>query len=196
MSTMVPMYGFGGGGGKGATLTVNAPAGCTVTITKDGKTKTKVAGDDGVVVFKGLSTGDWTCNMTSADGTQTMTPVLYHVTADYETTLTFFAATIHVVYPAGSGCTATDGVTTLTTPDTSGTWDCVVHNAGTLTISCTDGSDSKQVEVSITANGQEESCTLVYPMYLIKAGDECSEITGGWKKLQKLTRKFILIPMD
>ena len=45
-----------------------------------------------------------------------------------------FAATINVTYPAGSTCTATDGVTTLTAPDTSGTWACVVPNAGTWTV--------------------------------------------------------------
>lgn len=70
MSTMVPMYGFGGGGGKGAALTVNAPAGCTVTVSKDGKTKTKVAGTDGVAVFKGLSDGEWTVTITDGSLTQ------------------------------------------------------------------------------------------------------------------------------
>ena len=64
----------GGAGMSGAQLTVNAPAGAVVTVSKDGKSKTKTAGADGVVVFKGLETGDWTCNMVSADGTQTMQP--------------------------------------------------------------------------------------------------------------------------
>lgn len=96
MQTTIPLYGFGGGGGTGATLTVSAPAGAVVTVSKDGKTKTKVAGADGVVVFKGLSTGDWTVNMTSAYGTETMQPKVYHITAGYEIVLTFFAATIHV----------------------------------------------------------------------------------------------------
>lgn len=60
MSAMVPMYGFGGGGGTCATLTVTAPAGATVTVSKDGKTLTRVAGEDGVVVFRGLQSGTWT----------------------------------------------------------------------------------------------------------------------------------------
>ena len=58
-----------GGGGTGAKLTVTAPAGCTVTVSKDGKTKTKVAGSDGIVVFKGLASGSWTVTIT--DGSQT-----------------------------------------------------------------------------------------------------------------------------
>lgn len=60
MSEMVPLYGFSsGGGGTGGTLTVTAPAGSTVTVSKDEKSKTKVAGSDGVAVFKGLQSGTW-----------------------------------------------------------------------------------------------------------------------------------------
>ena len=105
MSTIVPMYGFGGGGGTGATLTVNAPAGATVSVTKDGKTKTKTAGADGVAAFKGMKSGQWTLTIT--DGEQTAQKTVT-ITADYSTAITFFSATIHVTYPAGSTCTATD----------------------------------------------------------------------------------------
>ena len=149
MSTMVPMYGFGGGSGKGATLTVTAPAGATVTVSKDGKTKTKVSDSSGAAVFKGLSTGTWTLTIT--DGEQTAQKTVT-VTADYSTAITFFAATIHITYPAGSICTATDGVTTLTAPDTSGTWDCVVPNAGTWTISST--AAQWKEEIPVRDNGQ------------------------------------------
>ena len=150
MQTTIPLYGFGGGsGGIGATLTVTAPAGCTVTVSKDGKTKTKTAGADGVAVFKGLATGEWTLTIT--DGSQTSTkPVV--ITADYSTVIAFFSATIHVTYPAGSTCTATDGVTTLAAPDASGTWDCVVPNAGTWTISST--AAQWKEEIAVTADGQ------------------------------------------
>ena len=164
----------GGAGMSGAELTVTAPAGAVVTVSKDGKTKTKVAGSDGVAVFKGLSTGDWTVNMTSADGTETMQPKICHITAGYEIVLTFFAATIHVTYPAGSTCTATDGVTTLTAPDTSGTWDCVVPNAGTWTVSTGNGF---QERVVVSANGEELTLSK---WYLFKNGDTHDSITGGW----------------
>lgn len=138
----------GGGGGTGATLTVTAPAGCTVTVSKDGKTKTKTAGADGVAVFKGLATGTWTVTIT--DGEQTAQKTVT-VTADYSTAITFFAATIHVTYPAGSTCTATDGVTILTAQDTSGTWDCVVPNAGMWNV-LLDSGFAEAVEV--TTNGE------------------------------------------
>ena len=43
-----------GGSVTGATLTLTAPVGCTVTVSKDGKSKTKVANDAGMALFKGL----------------------------------------------------------------------------------------------------------------------------------------------
>lgn len=149
MQTMVPLYGFGGGtGGTGAALTVTAPAGATVTVSKDGKSKTKVADLDGVAVFKGLATGQWTLSIT--DGEQTAQKTVT-ITADYTAEITFFAATIHVTYPAGSTCTATDGVTIIPAPDTSGTWDCVVENAGTWTVSL----DSGLAEtIDVTTSGE------------------------------------------
>lgn len=170
MSTMVPMYGFGGGGGTGAALTVTAPSGCTVTVTKDGKTKTKVADSSGLAVFKGLATGAWTVSI--SDGEQTAQKSVT-ITADYSTAITFFTATIHVTYPAGFTCTATDGVTTLTAPDTSGTWDCVVPNAAVWTLTC--GDVVKKVDIS--TNGS----TVIVPLaYLIYQGGYCKSFTGGY----------------
>ena len=158
MQTMVPLYGFGGGsGGTGAALTVTAPAGATVTVSKDGKSKTKVADLDGVAVFRGLATGTWT--VTSTNGEQTSAPKPVTITADYSTAITFFAATIHVTYPAGSTCTATDGVTTLTAPDTSGTWDCVVPNAGTWTVSIGNGF---RETVEVSANSEDLTLSKWY----------------------------------
>ena len=172
MQTMVPLYGFGGGGGTGAALTVNAPAGATVTVSKDGKTKTRTAGADGVSVFKGLATGDWTLSIT--DGEQTAQKTVT-ITADYSAAITFFAATIHITYPAGSICTATDGVTTITAPDTSGTWDCVVPNAGTWTVSLDSSFEST---VEITQNGEKKT---IDKWYLYNRGDQCTKASGGWK---------------
>lgn len=163
MKGRVALYGFGGGsGGSGAALTVNAPAGVTVTVSKDGKSKNKTANSSGIAVFKGLSTGEWTVTITDGEKTASK-PVT--IIADFNKSITFFSATIHVTYPAGSTCTATDGVTTLTAPDTSGTWDCVVPNAGTWTL----GYDAHPIDaVEITENGQEESITL--GLYLFKSG--------------------------
>lgn len=166
------------GGGSGGTLTVTAPANVTVTVSKDGKTKTKNSGTSGVVVFKGLASGTWTLTIT--DGSQTSSkPVV--VTADYSTVIAFFAATINITYPAGSTCTCSDGTTTLSAPDTSGTWACIVPNSGTWTVTCTNGEDNASKSVAITADGQTKSLTITYQIFLYNAGDQCTDLTGGWE---------------
>ena len=178
MSIAVPLYGFGAsGGGSGGTLTVTAPANVTVTVSKDGKTKTKNSGTSGVVVFKGLASGTWTLTIT--DGSQTSSkPVV--VTADYSTVIAFFAATINITYPAGSTCTCSDGTTTLSAPDTSGTWACIVPNAGTWTAAATDGVENTSESVSITTDGQIAAIELSYLLWLYKCVNTYNAVTGGW----------------
>lgn len=166
-----------GGGGTGGTLTVTAPANVTVTVSKDGKSKIKNSGTSGVVVFKGLASGTWTLAIT--DGSQTSSkPVV--VTADYSTVIAFFTATINITYPAGSTCTCSDGTTTLSAPDTSGTWACIVPNAGTWTAAATDGVENTSESVSITTDGQIAAIELSYLLWLYKSGNTYNAVTGGW----------------
>lgn len=166
-----------GGGGTGGTLTVTAPANVTVTVSKDGKSKIKNSGTSGVVVFKGLASGTWTLAIT--DGSQTSSkPVV--VTADYSTVIAFFTATINITYPAGSTCTCSDGTTTLSAPDTSGTWACIVPNAGTWTAAATDGVENTSESVSITTDGQIVAIELSYLLWLYKSGNTYNAVTGGW----------------
>jgi hypothetical protein len=159
-------------GKTGATLTVTTPAeGITVTVTKGELSYTKITGADGTAVFSGLETGTWT--ITISDGSQTATGTV-DIDADYAANMTFFSATINVTYPTGLVCTATDGVTTLTAPDTSGTWACIVPNAGTWTVSMDNGFSES---VEITQSGEVKT---VDKWYLYKSGDERTSITGGW----------------
>lgn len=169
MSDMVPLYGFGGSGGSGGTLTVTAPAGVTVTVNKDRKTKAKTAGSDGLAVFRGLASGDWTVTIT--DGTQTAQKTVT-VTTDYAVEMTFFSATIHITYPAGAVCTATDGVTTLTAPDTGGVWDCIVPNVGTWVVSLNSGYSET---VAVTEDAQTFT---IDRWYLYDNGVDRTELTG------------------
>lgn len=172
----------GSGSGTSASLTVTAPAGATVTVSKDGKTKTK-ATVTGTAVFKGLSTGIWTVTASKDSDSASKT---VEIKADYETQIGFFAATIHVVYPAGLVCTATNGSTTLNAPDTSGTWDCVVTEAGQWTVKLSTGFAEK---VKVGASGESHT---VNKWYVYKDGDQRTELTGGWTavKKQKPTVEF------
>lgn len=89
---------------------------------------------------------------------------------------------IAVTYPAGSTCTCSDGTTTLTARDTSGTALFNVPSAGTWTVTARteDGSKEKSIDVTITAAGQVENVTILYITYLYNHGDECTDLTGGW----------------
>ena len=167
-----------GGGGTGGTLTVTAPANVTVTVSKDGKTKTKNSGTSGVVVFKGLASGTWTVTITS-DGKTAQKNVV--VTTDYSTVIAFFAATINITYPAGSTCTCSDGTTTLSAPDTSGTWACIVPNAGTWTVTSTSGTETDSKAVTITTDAQSTSVELSYALFLFKPNAPSDIIAGEWE---------------
>lgn len=165
------------GGGSGCILTITAVASETVTISKNGKSKSKTADSKGVAVFRGLDTGKWT--ITIVRGGVPITRVVT-VTADYSVAIPLFAATINITYPAGSTCTCSDGTTTLSAPDTSGTWTCIVPNAGTWTAAATDGVESTSESVSITTDGQIAAIELSYLLWLYKSGNTYNAVTGGW----------------
>ena len=165
------------GGGSGCILTITAVASETVTISKNGKSKSKTADSKGVAVFRGLDTGKWT--ITIVRGGVPITRVVA-VTADYSVAIPLFAATINITYPAGSTCTCSDGTTTLSAPDTSGTWACIVPNAGTWTAAATDGVENTSETVSITTDGQIVAIELSYLLWLYKSGNTYNAVTGGW----------------
>lgn len=150
------------GGGSGCTLTITAPAGAAITVTNTaGKVKSKTVGENGLVVFRGLTEGTWTITITNGTDTATKT---VEIKADYQAEITFFSATINITYPAGLACTATNGNTTLTAPDTSGTWACIVPNAGTWAIMAGDWS----AEAIMTTSGQTE--TVRVARWIVKNG--------------------------
>ena len=173
-----------GGSGSGGTLTVTGVAGHTVTATKDGKTYTRTFNSSGVAVFKGLSTGTWT--LTMAGGGQTATRTVT-VNADYAVTITYFAATINVTYPANSNCVvANSGGQTVASDTNTGTsaktWTATVNAKGTYTVTATatDGSGkTKSTTVSITAEEQSVSVTLSYQLILFDGG-----VVVPWKVIQ------------
>lgn len=174
-----------GGGGSGGTLTVTGIAGHTVTATKDGKTYTRTFNSGGVAVFKGLSTGTWTVTMSGNGQTATRTVT---ITADYSLTIAYFSATIKVTYPAKSKCviknsSGTQVASDTNTGTTAKTWNATVNAKGTYTVTATatDGSGkTKSTTVSITADGQVKTATLVYELILFDGGDNTA-VTGGWK---------------
>ena len=86
-------------------------------------------------------------------------------------------AAIGVTYPSGSTVTCTNGSKTLKAKDTSGKALFVIPSAGTWMVKAVKGSKSASKTVSITAEGQVETVTLTYRLYIFKNG---SGLTSGY----------------
>ena len=179
MSEMVPMYGFGGGGsGAGGTLTVTAPASVTVTVSKDGKTKTKVAGSDGIVVFKGLASGSWTVTIT--DGSQTAQKVAA-INTDYALVISFntipeftYTGDYEIVNDADEPITASQD-----------NWKIRFLTSGTLTITALNGAENGIDVFCVGGGGNGASggggggYTSTQKGVILYAGTEISIEIGG-----------------
>lgn len=183
-----------GGGGSGGTLTVTGVAGHTVTATKGGKTYTRTFNSSGVAVFKGLATGTWTLTMTGDGQTATRT---VDVNADYAITITYFAATIRITYPATSNCVVKNasGKTVASNSNTGSstkTWTATVDATGTYTITATstsDNSQSKSTSVTVADGdaGKSIPVTLSYNFVLFAAG---SGLAAGYTAESKTTDAY------
>ena len=174
------------GGQTGAILTVTSSGAGTITVsnTSLGKSYSKSVTAGGSAVFKGLQTGTWTIKLT--DGSKTSTKNIT-ITSDYSTNIAYFSATISITYPAKSTCVVKNsGGTTVASNTNTGsstkTWTATVNATGTYTVTATatDGSGkTKSTTVSITADGQVKTATLVYELILFDGGDNTG-VTGGW----------------
>ena len=189
------------GGGAGGNLKVIALAGVAVTVTKGSKVKQKVADAAGVAMFTGLETGTWIVTLPADVSPPTRT---VDIDVDYVVVIAYFSATINITYPAGSTCTCSDGTTTLSAPDTSGTWACIVPNAGTWIVEATDGTKQSTVSVAITTDGQTESVALVFELKLTSDywNKDISSVSTSWKDDHRTTdciftkSKIDLTPYD
>lgn len=105
-------------------------------------------------------------------------------------------AVIGVTYPSGSVCTCTNGTLTLTAKDTSGKALFVIPSAGTWTVKAVSGSQSASKAVSITAEGQVETVTLMFKLYLFTSGegvvDDWTPLYGGYTNAAVTSEKMTL----
>lgn len=90
-------------------------------------------------------------------------------------------AYIGVTYPAGATVTCSNGTRTLTTRDTSGLYVFPVPNAGTWTVSGTNGVETFTQAVSITNKWQDVIVDVKFwDGELFWNGNQYTSITGGW----------------
>lgn len=79
-------------------------------------------------------------------------------------------ASIVVSYPVGSTLTCTLGSKVLTAKDTSGKWVFGLPSTGNWVVKAVKGSQSASKAVSITAEGQVETVTLMFELLLFNNG--------------------------
>lgn len=144
-----------------AWIMVNVDTGSTVTATLGSCVLTGTA-SNGQVMFRVPRAGNWAIKGTLGGNSATATVSITERRQKKSVTLSYFTATIAVTWPSGSTCTAKCGSTTLTAPNTNGSYTFTVHAAGSWVISCSGGGNSATATVSITTSGQSESVTLAY----------------------------------
>lgn len=160
-----------------AYINVTYPSGSTCTCT-DGATTFTATSTSGSYQFVVPNTGAWTVSCT--DGSQS-TSSSVSITADEQSksvTLSYFAATISITYPATSTCVVknSSGATIASNSNTGSstkTWTVTVQSTGTYTVTATSTSGSgetKSNSVSIATNGQSSRVTLKYDLYIFKSG--------------------------
>ena len=95
-------------------------------------------------------------------------------------------AIISVTYPEGSVCTCSNGSKALF----------VIPSAGTWTVKAVSGSKSASKTVSITAEGQVETVTLMFKLYLFTSGegvvDDWTPLYGGYTNAAVTSEKMTL----
>lgn len=162
-----------GSGSSVKTVTVHVlyKSSVNITCTNGKKTYTGMTDTNCNAIFK-LPKDIWTI---TADQDGYTSSIKVNVSEDCTVNISIFSAVIHVTYPAGFTCIARDGVSILTAPNTSGTWDCVVPNAGTWTFELNSGLASA---VDVINNGDT---FYLNQWYLYNVGDQCTAVTGGWQ---------------
>ena len=144
-----------------AWIVVNVDSGSTVTATLGSCVLTATA-SNGQAMFRVPRAGSWAIKGTLGGNSATATVSITERRQSKSVTLSYFTATIAVTWPSGSTCTAKCGSTTLTAPNTSGSYTFTVHTAGSWVVSCSGGGNSATATVSITASGQSKSVALTY----------------------------------
>lgn len=175
-----------------ATILATYPGGSECTCEKDGVILT-ASDTSGSYSFNVPGAGTWAIKIKNgADTAERAVEITKRW--QYETVkMSYFSATITVTYSANSTCTCSDGVSTFTDTNDTDADKTVVFtapNAGTWTVTATDGTQAESEAVKITADGQSERVDLCYFTGVIyDSGNEYTRFTGGWNAIGQATKE-------
>lgn len=191
---------------RGIILTVHAPDKYSRIIVSNGNTTlvseptylefvpsssdslTTSAGDSFYVtesddrVFFLPSLGLWAVTATKS-GIQTHTSINVPSTGSYEVSLSYFNAYIDVTYPMGSICTCTNGIITLTAPDTNGSCRFVVNSSGDWIVQAIGEDVAGQAIETVNVSSNEELVTVELEYVEVALND------NSWRIIKSITSK-------
>lgn len=162
-----------------ATIRVECPVDSHLTCTHTDGTSWEADAPTGAYVFNVNKLGEYTITGTKDGLSDSHTVSITMDGQSKSVTITYFKAYINVNYPVGSTCYAACGDMRLTAGDQNGSWQFVIPKEGEWHIVCSLEDKTKDEFVNITANGQEETVTLVYSLVLFDNG-EWHPMTGGF----------------
>lgn len=173
----------GGSGQAFAAIGVIYPAGATCTCSYGGKTLTS-KDTSGRALFLVPTVGQWLVKATNQAQEAEDTVSITTKGQVASVTLAFFTATIETTFPTDcTSVTCKKDAVTLSVPSgelSKGAYTFNILETGEWTLECTNGVDTDTETVNVT---EEKAYTveLSFLFYFYNAGDECTDVTGGWK---------------
>ena|GEM_PF-1133222 len=162
-------------------ITVTVPTsfvGTTLTMT-GGETAT--VDSSCVVKFAASEAGTYTITGTNVSSKTYSTDITVSESGATSVNLGFFSATIAVTYPEGSTCTCTDGTTTITASDTTGSYTFNLSDYGIYTVACTNGTETSNKQLTIDTDGQAETVRLAY-VTIYGVSRELTSTSTAWTR--------------
>ncbi len=165
-----------------ATIRVECPVDSHLTCTHTNGTTWEADAPTGAYAFTVNRLGDYIITGTKDGMSDSHTVSITMDGQSKSVTISYFRAYINVNYPVGSACYAACGDLRLTAGDQNGSWQFVIPKEGEWHVVCSLADKTKDAYVNITADGQEETVTLVYALVLFEDG-EWHPITGGFTNI-------------
>ena len=145
----------------GSAIMVTCPDGVVCTCTKGDITLTEPV-ENGAAIFAVLGTGTYTLKIQNGDTVSSAELNITEAGYIHFVELDFFTAQIAVTYPVGAVCTCSNGTTTFTAPNTSGSHTFTVSKAGTWTITAVGTYETKSANVNITTDKETQNVTIKF----------------------------------
>lgn len=143
------------------TIRIEYPEGSVCTCT-NGVMSYTAPDTSGLWYCEVYDSGSWTITCTDGSDTKTKHVEVTHNTNYVDVIMSYFNATINVVYPIGASCICSNDDVSYAASDTTGNWSFNIYKAGEWTITASDGIQTITETVNISQNEQNENVTIKF----------------------------------